>query len=56
MKNQNSDSRLKQYTASEKRKSPKRQNKLWITLGVLILILIMIYWIFFIAIDMGPNQ
>ena len=31
-------------------------SNMWFWLGISILILILLYWVFFIAIDFGPNQ
>lgn len=40
----------------QKNNTSHKISNMWFWVGVSILILILLYWIFFIAIDFGPNQ
>lgn len=40
----------------QKNNSSHKISNMWFWLGIAMLILILLYWVFFIAIDFGPNQ
>lgn len=50
------DKRASAKNVVQKNYTSHKISNMWFWLGISILILILLYWIFFIAIDFGPNQ
>lgn len=44
------------HTSQSQQESEGRISKLWFWIGILTLIIILLYWVFFIAVDFGVNQ
>lgn len=60
MSHESEKARQNRLTRRERQEEEARQrreiNKIWLWVGVVVLCVILLYWIFFIGISLGPNQ